>query len=33
MTLYHTLKLKLSNSELNKLKLGIKNNTEIALKI
>ena len=33
MTLYHTLKLKLSNSELNKLKLGIKNNTEITLKI
>ena len=33
MTLYHTLKLKLSNSELNKLKLGIKNNTEITLKV
>ena len=29
MTQYHTLNLKLSNSQLYKLKLGIKNGTEV----
>ena len=33
MTQYNTLNVKLSNSQLNKLKLGIKNNTEVTLKI
>ena len=33
MTQYHTLNVKLSNSHLNKLKLGIKNGTEVTLKI
>ena len=33
MTQYNTLNVKLSNSQLNKLKLGIKNRTEITLKI
>ena len=31
MTQYNTLNLKLSNSQLNKLKLGIKNGTEVTL--
>ena len=33
MTQYNTLNIKLSNSQLNELKLGIKNGTEITLKI
>ena len=33
MTQYNTLNVKLSNSRLNKLKCGIKNNTEVTLKI
>ena len=33
MTQYNTLNIKLSNSQLNKLKSGIKNNTEGTLKI
>ena len=33
MTQYNTLNVKLSNSQLNKLKLGIKNGTEVTLKI
>ena len=33
MTQYNTLNVKLSNSQLNKLKLGIKNDTEVTLKI
>ena len=33
MTQYNNLNVKLSNSQLNKLKSGIKNNTEVTLKI
>ena len=33
MTQYNTLNVKLSNLQLNKLKSGIKNNTEVTLKI
>ena len=33
MTQYNTLNVKLSNSQLNKLKSGIKNGTEVTLKI
>ena len=33
MTQYNNLNVKLSNSRLNKLKLGIKNGTEVTLKI
>ena len=33
MTQYNTFNVKLSNSQLNKLKLGIKNVTEVTLKI
>ena len=33
MTQYNTLNLKLSNSQLNKLKLGIKNGTEVTLNL
>ena len=33
MTQYNTLNVKLSNSQLNKLKSGIKNNAEVTLKI
>ena len=33
MTQYNTLNVKLSNSQLNKLKSGIKNGTEITLKL
>ena len=33
MTQYNTLKVKLSNFQLNKLKLGIKNGTEVTLKV
>ena len=33
MTQYNTLNVKLSNSQLNKLKSGIKNGTDITLKI
>ena len=33
MTQYNALNLKLSNSQLNTLKSGIKNNTEVTLKI
>ena len=33
MTQYNTLNVKLSNSQLNKLKSGIKNNTEVTLEI
>ena len=33
MTQYNTLNLKLSNLQLNKLKSGIKNGTEVSLKI
>ena len=33
MTQYNTLNVKLSNFQLNKLKLGIKNNTEVTLKV
>ena len=32
MTQYNTLNIKLSNSQLNKLKSGIKNSTEVTLK-
>ena len=33
MTQYNTLNVKLSNSQLNKLQSGIKNGTEVTLKI
>ena len=33
MNWYNTLNVKLSNSQLNKLKCGIKNGTEVTLKI
>ena len=33
MTQYNTLNVKLSNSQLNKLKSGMKNGTEVTLKI
>ena len=33
MTHYNTLNVNLSNSQLNKFKSGIKNNTEVTLKI
>ena len=33
MTQYNTLNIKLSTSQLNELKLGIKNGTEVTLKI
>ena len=33
MTLYITLNIKLSNSQFNKVKSGIKNGTEVTLKI
>ena len=33
MTQYNTLKIKLSNSQLNKLKSGIKNGTEVSLNL
>ena len=33
MTQYNTLKIKLSNSQLNELKLVIKNGTEVTLKL
>ena len=33
MTQYNTLNVTLSNPQLNKLKSGIKNNTEVTLKI
>ena len=33
MTQYNTLYVKLSNSQLNKLKSGIKNNAEVTLKL
>ena len=33
MTQYNTLKVKLSNSQLNKLKSGIRNGTEVTLKL
>ena len=33
MTQYNTLNVKFSNSQLNKLKLGIKNGTEVTLKL
>ena len=33
MTIYNTLNIKLSNSELNKLKSGIKNGTELTLNL
>ena len=33
MTQYNTLKVKLSNSQLNRLKSGIKKNNEVTLKI
>ena len=33
MTQYNTLNVKLSNSELNKLESGMKNGTEVTLKI
>ena len=33
MTLYNTLNVKLSNSQLNKLKSGIKNGTEVTLNL
>ena len=33
MTQYNTLKVKLSDSQLNKLKFGIKNHTKLTLKI
>ena len=33
MTQYSTLNIKLSNSQLNKLKYGIKNGTEVTLAI
>ena len=33
MTQYNTMNVKLSNSQFNELKSGIKNNTEVTLKI
>ena len=33
MTQYNTVNVKLSNSQLNKLKSGIKNNAEVTLKV
>ena len=33
MTQYNTLNVKLSNSQVNKLKSGIRNNTEVTLKL
>ena len=33
MSQYNTLNVKLSNSQINKLKLGVKNGTEVTLKI
>ena len=33
MTQYNTLNVKLSTSQLNKLKLGIENGTEVTLKL
>ena len=33
MTQYNTLHVKVSNSQINKLKSGIKNGTEVTLKI
>ena len=33
MTQYNTLNVKLSNSQINKLKSGIKNGTEVTLKL
>ena len=33
MTQYNTLNVKLSNSQLNKLKSGIKNGTEVTVKV
>ena len=33
MTLYNTLNVKMSNSQFNKLKCGIKNGTEVNLRI
>ena len=33
MTQYSTLNIKLSNSQINKLKSGIKNGTEVTLKL
>ena len=33
MTQYNTLRVKMSNSQINKLKSGIKNGTEVTLKI
>ena len=33
MTLYNSVNIKLSNSQLNKLKAGIKNETEIVLRL
>ena len=33
MTQYNILNVKLSNSQLNELKLGVKNNTEVTLKL
>ena len=33
MTQYNTLNVKLSNSQINKLKSGIKNGTEVTLRI
>ena len=33
MTQYHTLKVKVSNSQLNKLKTGMKNGTEVTLNL
>ena len=33
MAQYNTLNLKLPNSQINKLKYGIRNNTEVTLKI
>ena len=33
MTLYNTLNIKLSNLQLNKLKFGIQNGTEVILKL
>ena len=33
MTQYNTLNVKLSNSQVNELKSGIRNNTEVTLKL
>ena len=33
MTQYNTVNVKLSNSQLNELRFGIKNNTEVTLKL